>query len=71
MVSRVLLLGLLVEYLDFDPFVLRHDQAVRRNAIAGFGQKDDSQEIDMDDLRHLAPHADALTDEFVPAHGAT
>jgi hypothetical protein len=39
--------ALLVERLEVDPVVLRHDEALRRKAFPGLSHQDDPQEIDV------------------------
>jgi hypothetical protein len=63
--------ALLVEYLEVDPVVLRHDEAMSRETFPGLGHQDDPQEIDMDDVGDLAVDAHAPARQLLPGHGVT
>ena len=63
--------ALLVEYLEVDPVVLRHDEAMSRKAFPRLSHQDDPQEIDVDDVGDLAVDAHAPARQLLPGHGVT
>jgi hypothetical protein len=65
------ILALLAEYLEVDPVVLRHDEAMSRKAFPGLSHQDDPQEIDVDDVGDLAVDAHAPARQLLPGHAVT